>query len=629
MKISHPSHIRRGGLVAATLAAILAPMAWSQSAPPPPPGGGSGGAPQQSDRPARQDGQGQQDRGGRQNRPQQQDGQDQGGGRRGGMGRMFGGGGPGGPGGPGGGGMRDIREQLEPDFVRRDVPVFVRQLKLDDTQGTVLETLMKDYEDEFGKAQEEMQTALQDAGRQVMQNIITPDMRDRFQEQMRSIQDELRQLEEEKGTALDENTRRQYFRDRMMKLQTEMAEQRKSTGANEEMKRQVSEMIAKVTDWQTKKAAMRAHFIDGLKASLTDDQLSQWPAFERFLTREKTLPRGRLSGESTNLFFVLDEMKLPEDDFGKVEKLLDDYELRLDSALVARNEYLASSTVKIFKAIEQGDAHDAEQIFERQVALRAAVRDVNEEFRTAMMASLGESENAKKFEQAALLDGYDRIFRPTLTERAFEAALKLEGLDPTVVQSITELQTAYLTELVGKNRDLLALTRKEEPGQQSADAARFTKMMTAAMSGDFSSMAGGFFGGRGGPGGGGPGGPGAGGDQADPLRDGFDARNKLNDSYMERLKALLTPEQVEQLPRRQRGGQGGPGGQGGGMQRALDTMSETDRAAAIKKFDKNGNGEIDGDERAEFFREMRDSGAFGPGGGPGGQGGGRNRNNDA
>ena len=44
-------------------------------------------------------------------------------------------GGRGGGGMRGMGGMREIRELLEPSFTRRDMPLFVEQLKLDDGQN--------------------------------------------------------------------------------------------------------------------------------------------------------------------------------------------------------------------------------------------------------------------------------------------------------------------------------------------------------------------------------------------------------------------------------------------------------------------------------------------------------------
>ncbi|MFO0827444.1 MAG: hypothetical protein U0572_04775 [Phycisphaerales bacterium] len=608
--------VRRAALVCA-LAGSLGVPAYGRQAPPPPPTPAGGQQAPATPGAAQQDG-----------GPGQQDGQGRG--RRGGGGFGFGRGfGPGGGGG-GGGGMRDIREQLEPDFMRRDVPIFVRQLKLDDSQATVLETLMKDYEEEYQKVAGDLQNELQETGQQVFQNIMPQGSRDRMMTEMQNMQEDLRKLAEEKGGELDSETRRAFIRDRMLKMQQQMAEERKGTGADAALKQSLGTMFEKLTAWQVQKATMRTHFIDGLKASLSDEQLAQWPAFERFLTREKTLPRGRLSGEGTNLIFVLDELKLPEEDFAKVEKLLDPYELKLDAALIARNENLASSTAKLFKALQEGNVKDCERIFDRQMQLRAAVRDVNEDYRTQMVAAFGESEAAKKFEKAALLDGYDRIYRSSTTERSFDKALELEGLDPAVRQGIADLRAQYFVELDSRNRDILSTVKKNEPSQQATEAGRFATFMAAAMSGDFSALAGSGF--PFGPGGGrGPGGGfgGPGGDrQDDPVRVAFDSRSQFNDEYLTKLKALLTPEQVEQLPRRENRG-GGPGG-AGGMTRMLEALPEAQRAEIMKKVDKNGNGQIDDDERGEFFRTMRDSGVDifgggggGPGGGPGGGQGGR------
>ncbi len=537
----------------------------------------------------------------------QQDGA-QGGGRRGGgmggMGRMFGGGGGGGGGGgPGGGGLRDMREQFDADFLRRDVPIFREQLKLDEGQTLILETLIKDYEDEYTKASGEAQTKMTELAQSMFANIVTPQMRERFQSQMQNIQQELQQLAQEKGGEIDEETRRAFFRDRMQKMQAEAMEERKAAGADTEMKKTLGEMFDKMSTWMTQKEAMRTKFVDSLKAGLNDEQLAHWPAFDRFLTREKTLPKGRLAGESTNMFLVIDELKMPETELAKVIKNLDDYELRLDAALKSRNEYLGSSMAKLFKAMQDGDAKDGTRIMDRQVELRTAVRDVNDEFRTTIVGSMGDSEWAKKFETASLKEGYERVYRPTTTERSFDKALELTDLGEAVRTSVIELQRGYLAELGMKNSEILAATRKNEPPQLAAESGRFVTMMAGAMNGDISGF---------GPGGGGDRGP-------DPVREQYDVRNKMSDGYLDRLKALLTPEQVAELPKREsRGG-------GGGISRMLDSMPQAQRDDIMKRFDKNKDGQLDDSEQGEAFRSMREEfggGRGGPGAGGGGGGGG-------
>ena len=106
-------------------------------------------------------------------------------------------GGQGGRGGRGGGrggmmgGMRDIRELLEPDFSRRDVPLFVEQLQLDDGQRAIIESLIEDYDDTFGAGSEEVQADLTDLGRSMMQSFMggggMGDMRERMRDTMGNI----------------------------------------------------------------------------------------------------------------------------------------------------------------------------------------------------------------------------------------------------------------------------------------------------------------------------------------------------------------------------------------------------------------------------------------------------------
>jgi hypothetical protein len=531
-----------------------------------------------------------------------------------------GGGGQGGPGGGmrtgrgfggGGGGMADIREQLEPDFIRRDVPVFVQQLQLDSTQGLVLETLMGDYEESYETASTEVQGEIRDLGRQVFSSMVSPEMRERMMTVGQEVQEDLRRLAEERGAPLSEEERRTFFRERMQQIQQQMAAESQA-GGNAEMKRLMGDMFTRFEDWRVQKDTMRKDFVDGLKATLSDDQLALWPAFERFLTREKTLPRARLAGEGTNLILVLDNLELPPAAFEKVEPLLDNYEVRLDEALRARNDFLFQSTGKLFKALEQGDANDANRIIERQVDFRTAVRDVNDEYRTAFVSALGEMPEAKLLEDTILAEAYERVYRATNTRRAFDAALKMEGVEPGVLESIVALDQSYGVELSGLNRQLYETLRKEEPARTARDAQRFVGMVTAAMNGDFSAM--GMGGGMGGMFGRGDEGP-------DPVREAFDKREKVEDSYADRLKALLTPEQFEALPKPQRGGRGGAGGggPGGGMSAMLERLPADQREAILKAADKNGNGQIDDDERGDAFRAMRELGGFG--GGRGGQGG--------
>ena len=95
--------------------------------------------------------------------------------------------------------------------------------------------------------------------------------------------------------------------------------------------------------------------VEGLKSQLNDDQLAAWPAFNRFLVREKSLPKSRLSGEGTNLFLIIDEYGLDDASFDRLEPLFDEYELALHNSLVNRDRFLETSAPKLYKALQGGD----------------------------------------------------------------------------------------------------------------------------------------------------------------------------------------------------------------------------------------------------------------------------------
>ena len=532
-----------------------------------------------------------------------------GGGQRGGGGWRGGGQGGGQRGGGMGGmgrGMQDMREALEADFQRRDVPIFVRQLKLTEDQGTVLETLFVDYEAQYQPESEAIMASMSEIGQTMMRSVMSPERQQQMRDTWQTMQQEQQDFEAKNGP-MDDDARRAFFRERMQAATEKFSTEAATSGMDAEVKAALGQMLEKLEAWQTRKAQIRDNFTAGMKVVLDDDQLALWPAFDRFLVREKTLPRGRISGENVNLFFVVDEIRLPQEEFAKIEPMFNDYETRLDSALRARNSYIEESMPQLFKSVQTGDISGATRIFKKQSELRASVRDVNEEFRTSMVGALGETEWSKSLDKAVLEKGWDRIFRPTGTDRIFEAAMKIEGLDASILTSITDLLGSYHTELAPLNSRLKELARTEEPAQIVTEGERFVTAISQGVSG-FARNMGGF--------------GGAGNNADDPSRKVQEARTTLGEQYQERLKALLTPEQWEALPKNNRGGQGGQGGRGqGGMQGILDRLPEEQRKQFMDRVDTNKNGEIDEDERNGVREYMREQ--FPNMGGQGGQGGGR------
>ena len=520
-------------------------------------------------------------------------------------GRGGGGGGWGGRGG-GGGGMRDIQEMLQPDFMRRDVPIFIDQLQLDDTQEIVLETLFDDYETDFELRSGEIQTELRDLGRQMFQSMMPQGFQERMGEQWRDIRDEMEEIEAQEGEITPER-RRELIRERMTTMQEELQAEREEQGMGSEMNAAVAAIFDMLQEWTVEKAAMRERFVDSLKAQLGDDQLAAWAAFNRFLVREKSLPRSRLSGEGANLFFAIDEFGLEEANFDRISSLFDDYEISLHEALVSRDRFLETSAPKLYRALQQGSADEAKRIVERQVDYRKAIRDVNERYIQIFAAAVSENDQAvgAAFAKAMNQAAHESIYRETRTARAFEIAKTLD-LSSEVMSAVNDLSTAYDTELLSMNEKIYRAVRKQEPMDQLAEVDR----MSSFLSGNFMGAMGNRWGG---------------GNEENPVREAYDERGELDTSYFDRLSALLTPEQLEELPasrgsRRGGGGRGERGERGGGGSQNfdMDRMPEQVRERLVERYDTDGDGELSESEMEAVREQFRGRGGREGRGGPGG-----------
>jgi hypothetical protein len=354
-------------------------------------------------------------------------------------------------------------------------------------------------------------------------------MQQRMGETWRGIREELNRRAEEQGVEeISEEERREYIREQMTLMQEEMQSEREEQGMTQQANPAISAMFTLFEEWMIEKAEMRARFIDSLKAQLSEDQLGRWPSFDRFLVREKSLPRSRLSGENANLFLVIDKQELGGEAFTTIEPMFDEYELALHEALVARDTYLENSAAKLYRALEEREVDKAKQIVERQVSYRKAVRDVNERYIDMFVAEVSKNdpEAGTGLRQAMLEEAYEDIYEPTRTQRAYDEALGMEITDE-VRSAMADLQVAYLSELNSQNQRISNVLRKEEPKQQLADVERISNFINGNFMGGMMNRWN---------------------NSEDPVRDAFEKRRDLDEAYFERLSALLTPEQIEELP---------------------------------------------------------------------------------
>jgi hypothetical protein len=267
---------------------------------------------------------------------------------------------------------------------------------------------------------------------------------------------------------------------------------------------------------------LREEFLAQVRNELTADQAVLWPGFERAIRRVKTLPLGRLDGERTDLFSVIESITPATEERAALGAELEGYELALDEALRARNEYLTESETRLSAAINGRDFERAMRIADEAARLRVAVRGVNEQF-TVAMAGKFEAARGEEFRKAALKRSFPRVYRATAAQKAFAEAAGTEGLDPQVRASVEALRDAYESELASANERLREAIRRSQPAEPREAMAHVAAVMASAGTGQAP-----------------PPPPGARGD--DPVREAFAKRRELGERYMAQLKSVLPPE---------------------------------------------------------------------------------------
>jgi len=294
----------------------------------------------------------------------------------------------------------------------------------------------------------------------------------------------------------------------------------------EDHQRRMDEMAAAADELEAAQAKLTAKFIADVRAQLDEHQDTLWPRFDRAVTRKKTLPKGRLDGERTDLTKVLAELELADTVASALEESLESYEIALHDALVRRNAYIDDASREVDEAIRDQKPDAALNIVDRATKLRLGVRAINEQYTDEFAYKLS-PDASTRFRNEVLRDSYPRVYRKTRGERAFEAARRLEGIDEDTLLSILEIEGAYRVELDAANERIRRAIRKYQPGESRRSIEQIALMMAGQSDGIAYGMS----------------------HDDDPIHAAFKKRREIDASHVKRLYDTLTPEQVEKLPK--------------------------------------------------------------------------------
>ncbi len=376
-----------------------------------------------------------------------------------------------------------IGEAFRPAFTTRDVQLAVEMLQLDDAQNFILETLYEDYDTEF-------------------------------------------------RTGVD------GFRNNVSELRTQIDPNNPDPG-------QIMRVVfGTINEWRNESRVLADVLMEDLRGLLNEEQLQQWGPFTRKLFRLKYLKNGQLPGENLDLLNEVRDLELTEAQMAELRPLLEEYEQQLDAALRRREDYLQRSQTELIEAIQIENYQTGLDVAARQVQMRKGVRDVNEQY-TMTIGSALPADVGPEFLSRIRERTYPRVYRRTAAERAFDAALKIEELDATMLDAIRGMLEAYLAELEIFNESLVQLIRRQKPVEIQFKVEQAVARLSGNTADRFQ----------------------------DTSREEFRKRGELSARYMEQLKAVLTPEQFASLPGARRWIEPEPGTKAAAKKRALRAKS--------------------------------------------------------
>lgn len=297
------------------------------------------------------------------------------------------------------GGRSGMASMFTPDFLPRDLPIFVDALGLEEWQRPVLEVFLQDYDTNFNTAA------------------------DGVRAKMASFKDV-------------------------------------AAGASAE---RVIEMIQEpLVAWTVEKKKLRADFLASVRGTLSETQVENWSRLERALRREKSLPLGELSGESVDLTLVVREVQPSPLALDSARAAIEQYEISLDEALAVRDTALDAAIAPMLQAMSKSDNVGGVAAQEAIMQKRVLVRNAQEAGITAIRDALG-SEYGSFFETRALQKSFPQVFRPDPVSPLIEGALALTDLTDDQKERISALKTQYGFDLSGVRAALMDAYRVSEP----------------------------------------------------------------------------------------------------------------------------------------------------------------------
>ena len=296
------------------------------------------------------------------------------------------------------GGKAGFSEAFKPDLLPRDMTMIVETWKLEDWQRPIVQSLLQDYQDSF-----------------------------------------------KTGT------------DALKEKMVESAKQQKNGGA-----KNMRGLLEPIQNWLPEKARLFEDLMSSIQSQLGPNQKERWPKFERAVRRARSLDDSDLSGEGVDLIAILQQMQLQPTIWEAAQSAVDQYEIALDAALIARDAQITALLPKFSDAMENMDLQTGGNLQSQIMVVRVVVRDLQDDAIEKITLALP-APYAQDFRTRALSQGYREVFQSDPLSNFFAAVLNLNDLTAEQKTAIQSAQTTWDGAFSALQLKMLDTTRSEEP----------------------------------------------------------------------------------------------------------------------------------------------------------------------
>ena len=422
-----------------------------------------------------------------------------------------------------------IRSLFPPEFLTRDLAILHTDLELDRNQMMIAGLLVRDYLDAVDLASSPLlealkryQGAMEDRWRttalersdqrlgaavQRAQRVDPEAAAERTKQAMERIAreygDKIDAAGEEGRAKFDAWTK--HMIEVTGQLDARLASLRERVGAelsaldHADAPITAEDLIRMAKELRGERARLRQQLTDDLEIILTEEQRGQENArFETTMARirvDHLLPRGRLGGESMNLWAALTDTRRDQkpgrtrsEGLEPVEAMLrqraswivDKLDRRMEATLdreiaglefqVERERIAAATGESVFEVDERRlvsarrpFADAAQREVTASVAVRDALRSLLDEASADMDELYPDTGLSEAYREASLRRGFPTEMRRRWSERALAAALELDGLDDDTREALLAVETANNIEITALRRDAIAKCIARDP----------------------------------------------------------------------------------------------------------------------------------------------------------------------